>query len=117
METTKTVRVWVELCGTGIFERLIACEFSHVQHCNPIDCSLLDFSVHGIFHARILEWVVISFSRGIFPTQESNLHLLQLLHCRRCIALQADSLPAEPTGKLPFKRLAEKKEKKRQRKT
>ena len=32
--------------------------------CNPIDCSLPGFSVHGIFEARILEWVAISFSRG-----------------------------------------------------
>ena len=29
-------------------------------------------SVHGIFQARVLEWVAISFSRGIFPTQGSN---------------------------------------------
>ena len=29
---------------------------------NPMDCSLPDFSIHGIFHARILEWVAISFS-------------------------------------------------------
>ena len=32
--------------------------------CNPMDCSLLGFSVHGIFQARVLEWVAISFSRG-----------------------------------------------------
>ena len=32
--------------------------------CDPMDCSLLGFSVHGIFQARILEWVAISFSRG-----------------------------------------------------
>ena len=32
--------------------------------CDPIDCSLLGSSVHGILHARILEWVTISFSRG-----------------------------------------------------
>ena len=31
---------------------------------DPMDCSLLGFSVHGIFQARVLEWVVISFSRG-----------------------------------------------------
>ena len=31
--------------------------------CDPTDCSLPGFSVHGIFHARILEWVTISFSR------------------------------------------------------
>ena len=32
--------------------------------CNPMDCSLLGSSVHGIFPARLLEWVAISFSRG-----------------------------------------------------
>ena len=37
---------------------------SHVQLCDPMDCSLPGSSVHGIFLARILEWVVISFSRG-----------------------------------------------------
>ena len=31
--------------------------------CNPIDCSLPGFSVYGIFQARILDWVAISFSR------------------------------------------------------
>ena len=30
--------------------------------CNPMDCSLLGSSVHGIFQARVLEWVAISFS-------------------------------------------------------
>ena len=32
--------------------------------CNPMDCSLPDSSIHGIFQARVLEWVAISFSRG-----------------------------------------------------
>ena len=32
--------------------------------CDPMDCSLLGSSVHGIFQTRILEWVAISFSRG-----------------------------------------------------
>ena len=32
--------------------------------CNSMDCSLLDFSVHGILQARILEWVAIPFSGG-----------------------------------------------------
>ena len=36
---------------------------SHVQlFCEPVDCSLPDFSIHGILQARILEWVAISFS-------------------------------------------------------
>ena len=32
--------------------------------CDPSDCSLPGSSVHGIFQARVLEWVAISFSRG-----------------------------------------------------
>ena len=30
--------------------------------CNPVDCSLPGFSVHGMFQARVLEWVAIAFS-------------------------------------------------------
>ena len=32
--------------------------------CNPMDCSLSGSSVRGIFQARVLEWIAISFSRG-----------------------------------------------------
>ena len=31
--------------------------------CDPMDCSLPGFSVHGILQARTLEWVAISSSR------------------------------------------------------
>ena len=31
--------------------------------CNSMDCSLPGSSVHGIFQARVLEWVAISFSK------------------------------------------------------
>ena len=41
-----------------------------------MDCSPPGSSVHGILQARILEWVAISFSRGIFQTQGSNPGLL-----------------------------------------
>ena len=30
--------------------------------CNPMDCSQPGSSVHGIFQARVLEWVAIAFS-------------------------------------------------------
>ena len=30
--------------------------------CDPMDCSLPGFSTHGIFQARVPEWVAISFS-------------------------------------------------------
>ena len=31
---------------------------------DPMDCSLSGSSIHGIFQARVLEWVATSFSRG-----------------------------------------------------
>ena len=49
-------------------------------------------SVDGIFQARILEWAIISYSRGSSPTRESNLSLLHLLHW------QVDSLPLHFLG-------------------
>ena len=54
-----------------------------------MDCGLLGFSIHGIFQARILEWVTISFSRdlpdpGIKPGSP---------------ALETDALTSEPPGK------------------
>ena len=56
--------------------------------CDPMDCSLPGLSVHGIFQARVSDWVVISFSKdlsdpGIDPGSP---------------ALQADALPSEPPG-------------------
>ena len=44
--------------GQGLF-----CAFSHVQLCNPMDCSPPGSSVPGIAQARILEWVAVSFSK------------------------------------------------------
>ena len=35
--------------------------------CDPMDCILPGFSVHGILQTRIVEWVAISFSRGSSP--------------------------------------------------
>ena len=32
--------------------------------CDPVDCSPPGFSVHGIFQARILEWVATPSSKG-----------------------------------------------------
>ena len=46
-------------------------------------------SVHGILQARILEWVVIPFSRGSSQPREQT----------QVSALQADSLLAEPSEK------------------
>ena len=40
--------------------------------CDPMDCSLPGSSVHGISQARILEWVVISFSRGSSQSRDGT---------------------------------------------
>ena len=46
---------------------------SHVQFfCNPTGCSPPGSSVHGIFHARILEWAAISFSWGSFQPRDQT---------------------------------------------
>ena len=50
--------------------------------CDPIDGSPPGSSVHGFLQARTLELVAISFSKGIFSTQESN---PGLLHCRQIL--------------------------------
>ena len=57
--------------------------------CHPKDHRPPGFSVHGIFQARILEWVAILFSRGS-PNTEIELG---------SPALQADALPSEPSRK------------------
>ena len=54
----------------------------------PTLCDPLDYTVHGILQARILEWV--AFARGSSQPRDQA----------RSPALQADSLPAEPQGKL-----------------
>ena len=63
--------------------------------CDPMELFPAASSVPGIFQARILEWVAISFSR-LFPTQGLNSCLLCPLHW------QADCLPPGPFGKLPW---------------
>ena len=43
--------------------------------CDPKGCSPQGSSVHGVFQARILEWVAMPSSGGIFLTQGLNLGL------------------------------------------
>ena len=37
---------------------------------DPMDCSLRGSSVHGIFQARVLEWVAIAFSERMLRVKE-----------------------------------------------
>ena len=77
----------------GMNLTLLNCKWNEVKVAQPCPtlCDRLDNTVHGILHARILEWVVIPFS-GDLPNRGIN---------SRSPALQADSLPAKPPGK-PF---------------
>ena len=59
--------------------------------CDPIDCSLPGFSVHGILQARILEWEAILFSRGSSRPRDQT--------WVSCIA--GRFFTAEPPGKPP----------------
>ena len=61
-----------------------SCKLMCAQSCmtlrNPIDCSPPDSSVHGIFQARILEWVAIPFSScylGVNPSVAGMWGLLE----------------------------------------
>ena len=59
--------------------------------CDPMDCSLPDSSVHGIFQARILQWVAISSSRGSFRPRDfiySSVYILILCLFLLCKLLQ-----------------------------
>ena len=54
--------------------------------CDPMDYNLPGFSVHGIFQARVLEWVAISFSRGSsWPKDQTQVSCI----ASRCFTLWA----------------------------
>ena len=63
-------------------------EVKVAQSCLTL-CDPMDYILHGILQARILEWVAVTFSRG-----SSNPGIEP-----RSPTLQVDSLPAEPPGK------------------
>ena len=58
---------------------------------DPMDCSLLGSSVHGIFQARVLEWVAIAFSdiRAAAAAAAKSLH--------SCLTL-CDPIDGSPSG-------------------
>ena len=62
--------------------------------CDPMDCSPTGFSVHGILQARIMEWVAIPISRGIFLTWGSNMGLRHWRWILYCLSQQGN--PTSP---------------------
>ena len=71
--------------------------------CNPVNCGLAGSFVRGIFQARTLEWVVISFSRGSsLPRDQTHVSCTsrqilytwdtrEVVHCITSAKLQGDS--------------------------
>ena len=53
-----------------------SCQKSCLTLCPPVDCSLPGSSVHGIFSGKSTGVGCHFLLQGIFPTQESNPHLL-----------------------------------------
>ena len=59
----------------------VVSRLSMYSSCNPMDCSLSGSSIHGVFQARVLEWVAISFSRGSFwPRDQTQISLIAGRH-------------------------------------
>ena len=76
------MHLWYLLFGAQPFQTCpTLCD--HMDHSPPAS------SVHGIFQARILEWVAIPFSKGSFDLEIEP----------GSSEFQADSLPSEPPGK------------------
>ena len=63
-----------------------AVEVKVTQSC-PTLCDPMDYTVHGILQARILEWVAIPFFRGSSQPRDRT---------QVSPALRVDYLPAEP---------------------
>ena len=58
---------------------------------DPMDCSLLGSSVHGIFQARVLEWGAIAFS-DIFASYPKSVCMCSVT------SVMSDSLDDSPPG-------------------
>ena len=56
------IGVFAEETNKNMVNHQNAQSLSSVLVCDPIDCSPLGSSVHGILQARILEWVAMPFS-------------------------------------------------------
>ena len=79
---------------------------SRLTLCDPMACSLPlpGFSVHGIFQARILEWITIFFSRRSSrprdwtrsPALQADTLPSESLHSRDCLFLSCGSCPSFP---------------------
>ena len=68
-------------------DRHVKSESEVAQSCptvsDPMDCSLPGSSVHGIFQARVLQWVAIAFSLAATKTHQSQIKKYFLKNFKR----------------------------------
>ena len=83
------------------------CVFSTTQNklaqscptlCDPMDCSLSGTSVHGIFQARVLEWIATALSKGSSRSKDRT-RVSRIAD--RCFTVWATPPPLESLA-LPF---------------
>ena len=68
--------------GKSIYKHMCAQSLSCVLTlCSPMDYSPPGSSIHGIFQARILELVAISYSIGSCRLPNSGIELMFLVSC------------------------------------
>ena len=89
--TREALTIWLLLCA----QLLQSCP----TLCNSVDCRLPGYSVHGIFPARVLEWVSMPSHKGSsWPRDQTHITcvscigrwvLYQLSQQGRCICLSA----------------------------
>ena len=74
---------WHGLAAAAAAKSLQSC----LTLCDPMDCSLPASSIHGIFQARVLEWVAIAFSCNCIVIQLTAMgekhHLMQRTRKRK----------------------------------
>ena len=81
--------LWIpEILDSTVSSRKPKVKVKGTQSC-PTLCDSMDYTVHGILQATILEWIAFP-SLGDLPNTGTE---------PRSTSLQKDSLPAEPQGK------------------
>ena len=83
-----SIRIFQRNRNYSVCVCMCLCAQSCLTLCNPMGCRLPGSSVHGIFQARILEWVAFSFSRGTSLTKDQT-HV----SCVPCVGRFFTTLP------------------------
>ena len=69
-EKKKVFPNWHLWLGSGRGQAANSVVQSCLTLCNPVDCSLPDYSFLKILQARILKQIALSFSRGSSPLRD-----------------------------------------------